>query len=142
MNDKRLNILLVEDNEGDIMLTTEALEESEIKGEITVLKNGKDAINALLPEDGQSALQPDLILLDINLPRKSGHEVLTRIKTDPITKRIPVVMLTTSSSPSDIMKSYDGHANCYITKPVDVSKFNEVIEGLQSFWFHIVTLPT
>lgn len=139
---KEVNILLVEDNEGDILLTTEALEESRIINTIDVVRNGQDAIDRILLQ-GKYAGQnhPDLILLDINLPRKSGHEVLQAIKHDDRVKHIPVIMLTTSSSERDVSLSYQHHANCYISKPVDASNFLEAVTSIEQFWLNIVTLP-
>ncbi len=137
-----VHILLVEDNEGDILLTTEALAEGKIANEITVIKDGWEAIQYLTQKGPYShAKKPDLILLDVNLPKMNGHEVLQHIKSDDKLKAIPVVMLTTSSSETDIMKSYQNHVNCYITKPVDVNEFLEVVAGIQDFWISIVQLP-
>lgn len=140
---KSIRILLVEDNEGDILLTQEALEESQFISSIDVARNGKEALDHLMRKDAyQYANQPDLILLDINLPIKSGHEVLTEIKTNDLLKHIPVVMLTTSSSESDINKAYKNHANSYISKPVEIDGFTQVLERIEQFWFSIVSLPT
>lgn len=139
---KRTHLLLVEDNEGDILLTKEALEERNIINEMSVVKDGKEAILYLLREGIYSqAKTPDIILLDINLPKKSGHEVLEFIKTHIDLKHIPVIMLTTSSSDSDIRKSYKNHANCFITKPIDVGDFIKAISVIEDFWFNIVALP-
>jgi CheY-like chemotaxis protein len=139
---KSIHILLVEDNEGDILLTTEALEESKIINELTVMRNGKDAIDFILKKgDHIDTPMPDLILLDINIPLKNGHEVLEIIKNTESVKSIPVIMLTTSSTETDIQKSYKNHANCYITKPVDVSDFLECIIKTGEFWLNIVSLP-
>jgi CheY-like chemotaxis protein len=137
---KSINILLVEDNEGDILLTTEAFEDSKIVNEINVIRNGEEAITyfeALNKKD----LHPDLVLLDINLPKKSGHEVLMYIKTQKKFKHIPVIMLTTSSSEKDILLSYNNYVNCYITKPIDVSDFMKAINKIEDFWINIVTIP-
>ncbi|MEO6253422.1 MAG: response regulator, partial [Ferruginibacter sp.] len=121
---KAIHILLVEDNEGDIMLTTEALEEGKIANKISIVKDGKHAIDFLNKKgDYENETLPDLILLDINLPKKNGHEVLQYIKHDDGLKQIPVIMLTTSSSEKDILESYKNYVNCYITKPVDVNDF-------------------
>lgn len=140
---KPVNILLVEDNEGDIVLTTEALEESKITNRVDVVRNGKEALDLVFRRGSYSSAQlPDLILLDINLPLKSGHEVLQEIKSNDSTKHLPVIMLTTSSSEKDIMLSYKHHANCYISKPVDVSQFIQAITTIKEFWLTIVTLPT
>lgn len=140
---KGIHILLVEDNEGDILLTTEALEERKIINKISVAKDGKEALDFIFKEgDHKNAATPDLILLDVNLPKKSGHEVLQLIKNDDRTAHIPVIMLTTSSSETDINLSYKHHANCYITKPVEVNDFLEAISGIEDFWLNIVKLPT
>lgn len=140
---KGIHILLVEDNEGDILLTTEALEERKIINKISVAKDGKEALDFIFKEgDHKNATTPDLILLDVNLPKKSGHEVLQLIKNDDRTAHIPVIMLTTSSSETDINLSYKHHANCYITKPVEVDDFLGAISGIEDFWLNIVKLPT
>ncbi len=140
---KPVEILLVEDNEGDIILTTEALEEGKINNSISVVKDGWEAVQFLEKKNGyEGAVTPDLILLDINLPKLNGHEVLNHIKSNPDLTHIPVVMLTTSSSEVDVIKSYKNHANCYITKPVDVNNFLDVISKIESFWISIVQLPT
>lgn len=139
---KSVNILLVEDNEGDIVLTIEALEESKIINSINVVRNGKEAIDYVFSEGKyKDVSQPDLILLDVNLPLKSGHEVLMVIKGDERTKHIPVIMLTTSSSERDINLSYKHYVNCYITKPVDLTDFFEAVTSIEQFWFNIVKLP-
>ncbi|WKK83004.2 response regulator [Marivirga arenosa] len=139
---KNIHILLVEDNEGDIILTQEALEDSKFINTVDVARNGKEAIDYLKRSEGYSkALEPDLILLDINLPIMSGHEVLLEIKNDEKLKHIPVIMLTTSSSDTDINKAYDNHANCYISKPVDIDEFMKAVAGIEHFWFSIVRLP-
>lgn len=140
---KGIHILLVEDNEGDILLTTEALEERKIINKISVAKDGKEALDFMFKQGKYiNATTPDLILLDVNLPKKSGHEVLQLIKNDDRTAHIPVIMLTTSSSETDINLSYKHHANCYITKPVEVDDFLEAISGIEDFWLNIVKLPT
>lgn len=139
---KSVNILLVEDNEGDIVLTIEALEESKIINSINVVRNGKEAIDYVFNEGKYKDVSPpDLILLDVNLPLKSGHEVLMVIKADERTKHIPVIMLTTSSSERDINLSYQHYVNCYITKPVDLTDFFEAVTSIEQFWFNIVKLP-
>lgn len=139
---KRTHLLLVEDNEGDIVLTKEAFEERNIINEMSVVKDGKEAISFLLREGiYEHAKTPDLVLLDINLPKKSGHEVLEFIKNHDDLKHIPVIMLTTSSSHSDIRKSYRNHANCFITKPIEVSDFIKAISVIEDFWFNTVALP-
>ena len=139
---KEIHILLVEDNEGDIVLTLEALSDARIVNKISVARDGQEAIQFLKKEKGfQQSLSPDLILLDINLPKIDGMEVLAMIKNDQDLKRIPVIMLTTSSSEKDILASYDRHANCYITKPVDLTMFMSVIRTIEDFWISIVKLP-
>lgn len=139
---KSIHILLVEDNEGDVLLTTEALEESKVPNTISVARNGKDAINYIYKTNGfENAITPDLILLDVNLPFKNGHEVLEKIKNDESLKHIPVIMLTTSTSERDISLSYKHHANCYITKPMEVNDFFRAIKTIENFWMQIVSLP-
>jgi CheY-like chemotaxis protein len=133
-----VHILLVEDNEGDIFLITEALEERKIVKRITVVRNGKDAID-LLEKNDLTDEMPDLVLLDINLPKRNGHEVLAHIKTSTQLKHIPVIMLTTSSSEKDIKTSYQNHANCFITKPIQVDNLLTVIAAIENFWINIVT---
>lgn len=137
-----INILLVEDNEGDILLTVEALEEGKITNRIDVVKDGKQAIDFLSKKGPYVEISlPHLILLDINLPKKNGHEVLQFIKSNERVKHIPVIMLTTSSSEKDIIESYKSYANCYITKPVEVLDFINAVASIKSFWFSIVQLP-
>jgi CheY-like chemotaxis protein len=138
---KSINILLIEDNEGDILLTTEAFEDSKIVNSITPIRDGKEAINFFesLTKDDET---PQLILLDVNLPKVSGHEVLMYIKNNEKYKSIPVIMLTTSSSEKDILKSYKSHVNCYITKPIDVADFMMAIAKIEDFWINIVSIPT
>lgn len=142
MDNEPIKILLVEDNEGDILLTTEALEEWKVKNELKVLRNGNDALNFLLTSSlTQHHDLPDLILLDINLPKKNGHEVLQSAKNHPNLKHIPIIILTTSSSEIDILKAYQAHANCYIIKPLDVSDFMNVTSKIEEFWFSTAKLP-
>lgn len=138
---KSIHILLIEDNEGDILLTTEALEESKIINAITVLRDGEMAINYFNNLDNTDNA-PDLILLDVNLPKKSGHEVLQHIKNNSPYRHIPVIMLTTSSSEKDILMSYHNYANCYITKPIDVNDFMTAVAKIEDFWINIVTIPS
>ncbi|WP_373495154.1 response regulator [Aquiflexum sp.] len=138
-----IHILLVEDNEGDIVLTLEAFEEAKIINDISIVRNGELAIDFLL-QKGQfvDAKIPDLILMDINLPRINGQEVLQFIKSEKRLRHIPVVMLTTSSSPKDILTAYQNYASCFITKPVDVEDFLNVISEIENFWVKIIKLPT
>jgi CheY-like chemotaxis protein len=139
---KPIKILLIEDNEGDILLTKEALVERKITNEIDVAKDGEQALNLLLGAvNGSGYTLPDLIILDINLPKLNGHEILQKVKTTEGLKKIPVIMLTTSSSEKDISMSYQHHANCFVTKPVEVDKFLEAIGQIQDFWLNIVKLP-
>ena len=138
---KSIHILLIEDNEGDILLTTEAFEESKIVNEITVIRDGKAAFNFFESLGADISKVPDLVLLDINLPKKSGHEVLIYIKENEKYKHIPIVMLTTSSSEKDIMLSYKNHVNCYITKPIEVADFLRAINKIEDFWINIVSIP-
>lgn len=140
-----MNILLVEDNPGDVRLTQEALKEGHLTHslQLDVVPDGEEALR-YLSKDGkyEKAELPDIIFLDLNLPRKDGREVLRQIKEDPKWKMIPVVVLTTSDADQDILKSYELHANCYITKPVDINQFIEVVKSIENFWFHVVKLPT
>lgn len=137
-----IHILLVEDNPGDARLTVEALQDAKIRNEITVVSDGVEAM-ALLRCEGKYAgsPRPDLILLDLNLPRKDGREVLAELKADATLRRIPIVVLTTSQAEKDILTSYDLHANCYISKPVDLHEFVRVVQGIENFWLSIVKLP-
>ena len=139
---KPIQILLVEDSPTDALLTREAFGQSKILNQLHHVENGVEAL-AFLRQEGQYAGTPrsDLILLDLNLPKKSGIEVLQEIKEDESLKTIPVVVLTTSKSEEDIVKSYDLHANCYIIKPVDFDKFAEIIQSIREFWFSVVALP-
>jgi chemotaxis family two-component system response regulator Rcp1 len=140
---KEIDILLVEDNEGDIILTLEALKEGKLKNTVQVARDGQVALDMLLkvtPYENQ--ITPDLILLDINLPKLDGIEVLNQIKTHSFLKRIPVIMLTTSSAEADILKSYNNYANCYISKPVSLASFMEVIASIEDFWISLVQLPS
>ncbi|MBK6264139.1 response regulator [Marivirga sp. S37H4] len=143
MHKNTVHILLVEDNEGDILLIKEAFEEAKIVLKMSIVNDGQSAIDFLnqLPPY-QKATPPDLILLDINLPRLNGHEVLCQIKSNEVFKSIPVIMLTTSSSPKDINTAYANHVNSYITKPVDINNFLNVVTGIENFWINIVNLPT
>ena len=139
---KPIHILLVEDNEGDIYLTLEAFKDGKFKNSISVVRDGAEALQYLLKEGKhQEAETPDLILLDINLPKMDGKEVLKVIKNHEALKSIPVIMLTTSSSETDIIDSYNGHANCYVVKPVKLETFLSVVRTIENFWISIVTLP-
>ena len=135
-------ILLVEDNPGDVRLTREALREGKILNELNVVGDGVEAL-AFLRREGRyaEAVRPDLILLDLNLPKKDGREVLQEIKEDGVLRKIPVVVLTTSAAERDILEAYDLHANCYITKPVDLEQFIKVVQLIEDFWLTIVKLP-
>jgi CheY-like chemotaxis protein len=137
-----IHILLVEDNAGDVRLTREALKEGKVGNSLTVAPDGVEAL-AILRQEGRYAgeTRPDLILLDLNLPKKDGREVLAEIKDNPALKRIPVVVLTTSKAEEDIVRTYDLHANCYITKPVDFDKFVSVVKSIDDFWLSVVRLP-
>jgi chemotaxis family two-component system response regulator Rcp1 len=137
-----IEILLVEDSPDDIVLTTEALKDGKVRNRVSVVEDGEEAM-AFLRREGRHATapRPDLILLDLNLPRKSGREVLAEVKQDPKLKRIPVVVMTTSSSEKDILQAYNCHANCYVTKPVDLDQFLGVIRSIESFWLTVVKLP-
>ncbi|MEA5521321.1 response regulator [Limnoraphis robusta Tam1] len=135
-------IFLVEDNRGDIRLIQEALKRSTVAHEVVTVRNGMDAMSYLHREGEYSdAPRPDLILLDLNLPRKDGREVLAEIKADPSLKRIPVVVLTTSKNEDDISQSYNLHVNCYITKSRNLSQLFEIVKGIEEFWLKIATLP-
>jgi len=137
-----IDILLVEDNPGDVRLTKEALKEGKVRNNLHVAEDGVEAIAFLHREGRYSEMpRPDIILLDLNLPKKDGREVLAEIKCDEDLKRIPVVVLTTSMAEEDILKTYDLHANCYITKPVDLEKFISVVKMVEDFWLTIVKLP-
>jgi CheY-like chemotaxis protein len=137
-----VQILLVEDNPGDVGLTLEALKEATVPNKLTVVKNGIEALS-LLRRQGQhaQAARPDLILLDLNLPKKDGRKVLAEIKADDNLKRIPVVILTTSEDEKDVWESYNLHANCYIVKPLDLDRFITVVKLIEDFWLRIVVLP-
>jgi two-component system, chemotaxis family, response regulator Rcp1 len=137
-----VEILLVEDNPGDVRLTREALKEGKVRNNLNVAQDGVEAL-AYLRREGrhEGAVRPDLILLDLNLPRMDGREVLAAIKADPELRPIPVVILTSSQAEQDIVRAYDLHANCYVTKPVDLDQFITVVKSIEDFWFAIVKLP-
>lgn len=140
--EKPIHILLVEDNPGDMRLTVEALKEGKVRNEMSWAKDGVEALDFLYRRGNFADVDaPDLILLDLNLPKKNGREVLEEIKNDPKLKAIPVVVLTTSRAEEDILRSYELHANCYIIKPVDLDKFMAVIKAIDHFWLSIVTRP-
>ncbi len=141
-NERIIEILLVEDSEDDILFTKEALKEGKVKTSLNVVRDGVEAMNYLHKKGEYSkSTRPDLIILDLNLPKKDGREVLAEIKADEGLKIIPVAILTTSSSGEDILKSYKLHANCYITKPVDLSQLIKIVNAVEDFWFSIVKLP-
>lgn len=138
-----INILMAEDNPGDARLTLEAFKEWRLGNKIHVVPDGEEAINFLYKKTGYDNVpQPDLILLDLNMPKKNGREVLEIIKADPNLRRIPTVILTTSQAEEDILKTYDLHANSYIVKPIDIEKFISVVKGLENYWFSIVKAPS
>lgn len=141
-NIKHIDILLVEDSPADVLITREAFAEFKIFNTLHVVEDGVEAM-AFLNQDGKyaSVPRPDLILLDLNLPRKNGREVLAEIKNEPRLKNIPVVVLTTSHSESDVLEAYDQHANCYIVKPVGFDNFVDAMKTIRQFWFSVVTLP-
>jgi chemotaxis family two-component system response regulator Rcp1 len=137
-----VEILLVEDNPGDVRLTQEALKEGKVYNNLHWAKDGVEALEFLKRQGRHAkAPRPDIILLDLNLPKKDGREVLATIKRDPELKQIPVVVLTTSEAEEDVLKSYELHANCYVTKPVDLEKFIHVVQSIDRFWLTVVTLP-
>lgn len=137
-----IEILLVEDNPGDVRLTREALKEGKVYNNLHWAKDGVEALE-FLQREGKfaDAPRPDIILLDLNLPKKDGREVLAVIKKDDRLRHIPVVVLTTSKAEEDVLKSYELHANCYVTKPVDLEKFIVVVQSIDRFWLTVVTLP-
>ncbi len=139
---KIYEILLIEDNPGDVTLIKEALKEGRALNNLTVLGDGEAALSFLRKEgEYKKSLRPDLVLLDLNMPRKDGREVLAQIKTDPELKHIPVVILTSSEAQQDIINAYNLQANCYITKPVDLKKFFSVVKFIEDFWLNTVKLP-
>ncbi len=141
-NGKPIEILLVEDNPDDALLTVETLHEGKIVNNVTVVEDGEEAIHFLRRKGKyNSALRPDLILLDLQLPKKNGREVLAEIKEDEDLRRIPVVILTTSSSEKDVFESYNLRANCYVTKPIDLDEFIDAVRKIEDFWLALVKLP-
>ena len=137
-----VEILLVEDDPGDVLMTTEALAESKVLNNLNVVNNGEEALRYLLQEgEHADAVRPDLVLLDLNLPRVDGREVLARVKADEHLRTIPIVILTTSEAEEDVLRSYDLHANAYVTKPVDFDSFVQVIRQVDDFFISVVRLP-
>ncbi len=140
--DKAIDILLVDDSPGDVRLTIEALKEGKVRNTLSVARDGVEALDYLFKRGKfKDATRPDIILLDLNLPKKDGREVLAELKADPNLRRIPVIVLTTSRAEEDILKTYDLHVNCYITKPVDMNEFIDAVKAIDLFWFSIVKLP-
>ncbi len=137
-----VDILLVEDNPGDVRLTMEVLKDCNVRNHTSVVGDGVDALAYLHRTDKYTkATRPDLILLDLNLPKMNGHEVLCHVKTDPDLKQIPVVIFTSSKNHPDVVKSYGLHANCYVSKPSDLDQFNETVQNIQEFWCLVARLP-
>jgi chemotaxis family two-component system response regulator Rcp1 len=142
-NNGVIDILLVEDNPGDIRLTREVFKEGKVRNNLHVCCDGEEAMDYLqLRGKYANAMRPDLVLLDLNLPRKDGRQVLEEVKQDLVLRTIPIVILTTSAAEQDILRSYNLHANCYITKPVDLNQFVRVVNYIQDYWLEIVKLPT
>ncbi len=143
METRNKTILLVEDNRGDIRLIQEALKKTAAQCEVAIARDGMEAM-AYLRQDGEfaGAVRPDLILLDLNLPKKDGREVLAEIKADPSLKHIPIIVLTTSRNEEDIFKSYDLHVNCYISKSRNLSELFKIVRGIEEFWLETATLPS
>ena len=141
-NDQPIEILLVEDNPGDVRLTLEVMKDARVRNHMSMVKDGVEALAFLRHEgDFADAPRPDLILLDLNLPKKDGREVLADIKADPTLRGIPVVVLTVSKDEEDVLKSYDLYANCYVTKPINMEQFIAVVKSIEDFWLTIVKLP-
>ena len=140
---RQVEILLVEDNPGDVRLTQEAFNEGRLRNNLSVVGDGVEAM-AFLRQEGEHVMspRPDIILLDLNLPKKDGREVLAELKQDPQLRRIPVVVLTTSRAEQDILNAYDLHANCYVTKPVGLDEFISVVKEIEDFWLMLVKLPS
>jgi CheY-like chemotaxis protein len=138
-----IEILLVEDEPGDVRLTVEALRDARVRNRIHTVEDGVEALDFLHRRPPYAdAPRPDLILLDLNLPRKDGREVLAEIKSDPALRTIPVVVLTTSRAQDDVLRSYDLHANCFISKPMDLNEFNAVVKSIEDFWLTVARLPS
>ena len=139
---RAIEILLVEDSAADVGLTVEAFRDAKIQNRMSVVEDGVEAMAFLRREGGYArAARPDLILLDLNLPRKDGRQVLKEIKAEPALRNIPVVILTTSKGEEDVLRAYDLHANCYVKKPVDFNRFMDVVKSIENFWLTVVTLP-
>jgi len=139
---RAIEVLMVEDNPGDVRLTREALKGAKLWAQVHVVEDGVAALDYLYRRPPyESALRPDLILLDLNLPRMDGREVLAIVKGDPSLKVIPVVVLTTSQAEEDVLRAYHLNANCYVTKPVDLHQFNRIVQAIEQFWLTVVTLP-
>ena len=137
-----VEILLVEDNPGDVRLTQEVFKEAKILNHLNVVGDGVDAMAFLRREGGYAdVVRPDIVLLDLNLPRRSGRDVLEEMKGDPALRNIPIVILTTSRAEQDVLNAYEHHANCYITKPVDFEQFVDIVRSIGQFWLSIVELP-
>jgi CheY-like chemotaxis protein len=142
LSHKPIDILLVEDNHIDVKLTMEALKEGKVRNNLFVARDGEEALDFLYRRGKfADAIRPDIVLLDLNLPKVDGRQVLEKIKSDPKLRMIPVVVLTTSRADEDILRSYDLNVNCYITKPVDFGQFMEVVKAIDHFWFTVVALP-
>lgn len=142
MDTRPVEILMVEDNDGDVFLTTEALKTAKVSNHISVVRDGVEAMDFLARKGKYAAApRPELILLDLNLPRRDGRQVLEEIKADPALRTIPVVVLTTSTAEQDILRTYDLHANCYIVKPVDFQSLMQIVQSIESFWLTVVRLP-
>lgn len=139
---KSIEILLIEDNPVDVLMTRRALEEAKVFNQLHVVEDGEEAMDFLYQQGNYAdAPRPDLILLDLNLPKKSGREILAEVKKDPRLLAIPVIILTTSEAEKDISMCYENHGNCFITKPVDMEQFTHVVKSIEGFWFTIVNLP-
>lgn len=142
-NEQRaIEILLVEDNPGDVRLTKEALRDGKIRNNLQVAGDGRDALELLNSTKAAGTLMPDVVLLDLDLPGLNGREVLSKIKSDEQLRRIPVVILSSSEAEEDILRSYDAHANCYLSKPLALDQFSRMVHAIEDFWFTIVKLPT
>lgn len=139
---KKVDILLVEDNPGDILLTQEAFRSAKVANELYVARDGEEALQFLRKQGPHAnAITPDIVLLDLNLPRIDGREVLQEIKSDPNLRKLPVVVLTSSEAETDVARTYDLHVNCYVVKPIDFDKFMDVVQAINNFWLTVVKLP-